>query len=87
MGTVIITITDNEDGTTGIVSEPSVPEMNDMLRELVEKKTPVAGSVMYAMRMMTAAVKKSTDFRTEKLEAHREPEKKVLGLFKKKKPQ
>lgn len=67
MGTITITIVDNEDGTTGVHSDPDQREMLADLQEMIKTRKPVPGSVTYAMRMLTAALKKSTEIRTEKL--------------------
>lgn len=64
---VLITIIDNEDGSVGVTSDPDVTEMTDMLKQLVATQKNIPGSVTYAMRAMTAMLKKSTELRTEKL--------------------
>lgn len=68
MATVVITITDNEDGTVGVHSNPDVIELKKSLQDFVldpEKIPP--GSYNYAMRMLTTALFKSVENRTEKM--------------------
>ncbi len=64
---VTITIEDLENGDVGVVSDPDQKEMIEMLKEMIKTKKQVPGSVNYAMRMLTAALTKSTEIRTEKL--------------------
>lgn len=75
---VIITIEDLENGDVSVVSDPDQREMLDMLKEMVETKKLVPGSVTYAMRGLTAMLKKSTETRTERL-SKKKPKLSVVG--------
>lgn len=63
---ITITIEDNADGSVGVTTDPSEREITEKIKELAGGKN-VEGSYIYAMRMLTSALKKSTELRTERL--------------------
>lgn len=78
---ITITIQDNADGSVGVSCDPSDQDIAEKIKEIASGRN-VEGSYIYAMRMLTTALKKSTEIRTDKL-SRKKPK---LSLVKKKGP-